>query len=312
MKDTILIIGAGGQVGSELTAYLRSQGSPSSVIATDLRDVPELGEDGPFETLDVMDEARLRYVFEKYRPTVVYHLVALLSATAEERPIFGWNLNMTGLFNVFNMYRDYGVKKLFWPSSIAVFGPTTPRENTPQRTVMEPTTIYGISKLAGERFCEYYHKRYGMDVRSLRYPGLIGWKSQPGGGTTDYAVDIFHQALKHRRYECFLSENTALPMMYMEDAIKATVDITEAPAEMIKIRSSYNLSALSFTPAELAAEIAKRIEGFEITYKPDSRQKIADSWPKSIDDQSARDDWGWQPKYDLNDMVNNMVDNLLM
>jgi nucleoside-diphosphate-sugar epimerase len=310
MKDTILIIGAGGQVGSDLTAYLRSQGNPSSVVATDVRDVPELGEDGPFETLDVMDEVHLKSIFEKYRPTVVYHLAALLSATAEQKPMFGWNLNMTGLFNVFNMYRDYGVKRLFWPSSIAVFGPTTPREHTPQHTIMDPTTIYGISKLAGERFCEYYHKRYGVDVRSLRYPGLIGWKTMPGGGTTDYAVDIFHQALKTGSYECFLSEDTALPMMYMDDAIKATVDITEAPAEQIKIRSSYNLSALSFTPRELAQEIARSVDGFEISYQPDHRQQIADSWPKSIDDQHARNDWGWNPQFDLSAMVVDMIKHL--
>jgi nucleoside-diphosphate-sugar epimerase len=237
-------------------------------------------------------------------------LAALLSATAEQKPKSAWNLNMEGLFNVLDAAKDGIIKKVYWPSSIAVFGPTTPMENTPQYTVMEPNTIYGISKQAGERFCEYYHQKYGVDVRSIRYPGLIGYKSAPGGGTTDYAVHIYHEALKTGTYECFLSEHTALPMMYMPDAIRATIELMDAPAEKVKIRSSYNLGGISFDPSQIAAEIKKHIPDFTITYKPDFRQAIADSWPKSIEDTRAREDWGWNPKYDLASMTQDMLDNL--
>ncbi|MEN8731563.1 MAG: NAD-dependent epimerase/dehydratase family protein, partial [Bacteroidia bacterium] len=249
-------------------------------------------------------------VFAKYKPTVVYHLAAMLSATAEAKPKLAWQLNMDGTFNIFDACLEYGVAKIFWPSSIAVFGPTTPRINTPQSTILEPNTVYGITKLAGERYCEYYNMRYGLDVRSIRYPGLIGWKSLPGGGTTDYAVDIFHQALKSQSYECFLGPNTSLPMMHMEDAVRATLEITDAPQDRIKLRSGYNISGVSFNPDELASEIRRHIPNFVVTYEPDSRQTIADSWPQSIDDSVARADWDWQEKYNIEKLVVNMLENV--
>jgi nucleoside-diphosphate-sugar epimerase len=249
-------------------------------------------------------------VIKKYKVTQVYLLAALLSATAEQKPKSAWNLNMEGLFNVLDAAKEGLIQKVYWPSSIAVFGPTTPRDNTPQYTVMEPNTIYGISKQAGERFCEYYHEKYGVDVRSIRYPGLIGYKSAPGGGTTDYAVHIYHEALKNKTYECFLSAHTALPMMYMPDAIRATIELMDAPGEKVKIRSSYNLGGISFDPEQIAAEIRKHIPEFTITYKPDFRQAIADSWPRSIEDSRAREDWGWNPQYDLAGMTRDMLDNL--
>jgi len=307
--DKVLIIGAGGQIGTELLERLNQIHGPSNVVAADLNNSNSF-VNNPFEKLDILDKEALYNVIKKHQINQVYLLAALLSATAEKNPMFGWQLNMDGLFNILNLAKEKIIDKVYWPSSIAVFGPTTPKLNTPQYTVMEPSTVYGISKQAGERWCEYYFNKYNVDVRSLRYPGLIGWKSAPGGGTTDYAVHIFHHALETGNYECFLSEDTTLPMMYMPDAIKATVDIMHAPAENIKIRSSYNLAGFSFSPKEIAAEIKKHIPNFEITYKSDFRQNIADSWPKSIDDRSASQDWGWKPDFDLNHMIEDMLLNL--
>lgn len=308
-EDKILIIGAGGQIGIELVQELSLLYGSSNVIAADLKPIAAL-ENNPFEKLDVLDKSALLNVVKKHDISHVYLLAALLSATGEQNPMFAWKLNMEGLFNVLDLAKEKHISRVYWPSSIAVFGPTTPREHTPQYTVMEPSTVYGISKQAGERWCEWYYQKFGVDVRSLRYPGLIGWKSAPGGGTTDYAVHIFHEALKHKQYECFLSEDTALPMMHMEDAIRATIDIMHAPAEQIRIRGSYNLAGISFTPKTIAAEIRKHIPDFKISYKPDFRQAIADSWPKSIDDSEARKDWGWELKYDLTGLVDNMLKNL--
>jgi nucleoside-diphosphate-sugar epimerase len=306
--DKILIVGSQGQIGLELTQELRAIYGNDNVIASDVK-APEQSN-GPFETLDVMDKNRLDEIFKKHNVTQVYLLAALLSATAEKNPRFAWDLNMEGLFNVLNAAKEGVLKKVYWPSSIAVFGPTTPKKNTPQYTVMEPNTIYGISKQAGERYCEYYHQKYGVDVRSIRYPGLIGYKSAPGGGTTDYAVHIYHEALKNKKYECFLSADTELPMMYMPDALKATINLMEAPAEQVKIRSSYNVAGMSFNPEEIAAEIRKHIPEFTISYNPDFRQAIANSWPQSIDDAQAREHWGWKPQYDLAGMTKDMLENL--
>jgi len=308
-REKILIIGAGGQIGVELTAELSNMYGHDNVIPSDLKK-PSGQTANPFEVLDAMDGKAIHEIVKKHGITHIYHLAALLSATGEQNPMFAWKLNMESLFHVLDLAKEKHVKKIYWPSSIAVFGPTTPRENTPQYTVMEPSTIYGISKQAGERWCEWYFNKHGVDVRSLRYPGLIGWKSAPGGGTTDYAVHIFHEALKNGSYECFLSENTALPMMHMEDAIRATIEIMHAPSENIKLRGSYNLAGISFSPKDIAAEIKKHIPGFTITYKPDFRQAIADSWPKSINDEYARKDWGWKEKYDLPKLVSNMLENL--
>lgn len=309
MTDKVLVIGAGGQIGTELIEKLNEIHGSSNVIASDLNNSNAF-MNNPFEKLDILDKKNLHDVVKKHQVNQIYLLAALLSATAEKNPLFGWQLNMEGLFNVLNLAKEKIIDKVYWPSSIAVFGPTTPRENTPQYTVMEPSTVYGISKQAGERWCEYYFNKYNVDVRSIRYPGLIGWKSAPGGGTTDYAVHIFHEALKNKKYECFLSENTTLPMMYMPDAIKATVDIMHAPAEQIKIRSSYNLTGISFSPKEIAEEIKKHIPDFSITYKIDFRQEIADSWPKSIDDREARAHWGWAEQFNLSNMTNDMLLNL--
>lgn len=309
-KDNkILIIGAGGQIGIELAQELSLLYGSSNVIAADLKPIPAL-ENNPFEKLDVLDKEALLNIVKKHDIAHVYLLAALLSATGEQNPMFAWKLNMEGLFHVLELAKEKHISRVYWPSSIAVFGPTTPRELTPQYTVMEPSTVYGISKQAGERWCEWYFHKHGVDVRSLRYPGLIGWKSAPGGGTTDYAVHIFHEAIKNGRYECFLSEDTALPMMHMEDAIRATIEIMHAPAEQIRIRGSYNLGGVSFTPREIAAEIKNHIPGFQISYKPDFRQQIANSWPKSIDDSEARQDWGWKQHYDLKGLVDNMLKNL--
>lgn len=308
-EDKILIVGAGGQIGIELTQELSLLYGSSNVIASDLQIIQAL-PNNPFEKLDILDKETLLNIVKKHGVRQVYLLAALLSATGEQNPMFAWKLNMEGLFNVLDLAKEKYIDKVYWPSSIAVFGPTTPRQNTPQFTVMEPTTVYGISKQAGERWCEWYHHKFGVDVRSLRYPGLIGWKSAPGGGTTDYAVHIFHQALKHKKYECFLSAQTALPMMHMEDAIRATIEIMHAPEENIKIRGSYNLAGISFTPQQIAEEIKKHIPDFIISYKPDFRQAIADSWPQSIEDVSARQDWGWNPKYNLDSLVANMLENL--
>lgn len=311
MDTKILIIGACGQIGTELTSNLRKIYGVENVVASDVRKPDNsVVNDRIFEVVNALDFNQIRNIVEKYKITDVYLMAALLSATAEKNPAFAWDLNMNSLFHVLNLAKEGKIRKIFWPSSIAVFGPTTPKENTPQYTVMEPSTVYGISKQAGERWCEYYHNIYGVDVRSIRYPGLISWTTPPGGGTTDYAVDIYYKALEDGKYECFLSENTGLPMMYMDDAIKATIQIMQAPKEQIKIRSSYNLSAISFTPKEIAAEIKKHIPEFTITYNPDFRQKIADSWPSSIDDSRAREDWKWQHEFDLDKMTRVMLENL--
>ncbi|AMM51184.1 NAD-dependent epimerase [Rufibacter sp. DG15C] len=310
--DTILVIGACGQLGSELTLELRKLYGNANVVAADIQEPKQadLRDSGPFAIADVLDATRLADLFAQYKFKQVYHLAAILSATGEKNPKFAWKLNMDGLINVLDLCLEHKVERVYWPSSIAVFGPNTPRQDTPQHTVMDPNTVYGISKQAGERWCEYYFEKYGLDVRSLRYPGLIGWKALPGGGTTDYAVDIYHQALDKGTYECFLSEGTYLPMMYMSDAIKATLDLMHAPAEKVKVRSSYNLSAISFSPKEITASIQRHLPDFTITYKPDSRQQIADSWPQSIDDSAARQDWGWQPEFELDTMTDDMLLNL--
>lgn len=309
MPEKILIIGSSGQIGTELVEELRKMYGNDNVVASDIKK-PQQEQTGPFETLDILNKDQLLTIVKKHNITQVYLLAALLSATAEKNPEFGWKLNMESLFNVLNLAKEGIIKKVYWPSSIAVFGPTTPRENTPQLTIMEPSTVYGISKQAGERWCEYYFNKYNVDVRSIRYPGLIGYKSLPGGGTTDYAVDIYHQALKTGNFSCFLSENTYLPMMYMPDAIRATIELMHAKAEDVKIRSSYNLGGISFSPKEIAAEIKKHIPNFEISYAIDERQKIADSWPKSIDDSAAFNDWKWKHQFDLSAMTNDMIKNL--
>ena len=307
-----MVIGASGQIGTELVVELRKRFGNENVVASDIKDdVKEALKAGPYEKLDVMDGKALTAIVEKHEISEIYLLAALLSATAEKHPDFAWKLNMDGLFNVLNLAKDGVLKKVFWPSSIAVFGPNTPKQNTPQYTIMEPSTVYGISKLAGERWCEYYAQQYGVDVRSIRYPGLISYTSLPGGGTTDYAVDIFYSAKKGEKYTCFLSEDTPLPMMYMEDAIRATIDLMEAPKESIKIRSSYNLAGISFTPKEIFEEIKNNCSDFEIEYAPDFRQKIADSWPGSIDDSNAQNDWGWSAKYDLKKLCDIMLANVL-
>ena len=312
MRERILIIGSSGQIGTELVMELRKMYGNENVIASDIRpSCKEVMESGPFEELDIMNQSLLISIVKKYKVTQVYLLAALLSATAEQNIELGWRLNMRSHSHVLDLAKDGLIKKIFWPSSIAVFGPTTPRENTPQYTVMEPNTVYGITKQAGERWNEYYFNKFGIDVRSIRYPGLIGWKASPGGGTTDYAVDIFHQAIQYGKYESFISENTGLPMMYMPDAIRATIELMEAPAEQVKIRSSYNLAGISFTPKQLAAEIKKHIPDFEMTYNPDFRQAIADSWPSSINDNYAQKDWGWELKYNLEKMTSNMMKNLI-
>ena len=308
MVSRVLIIGACGQIGSELTNALRIQLGVDNVIASDIRESNEaLVASGPFEIIDAKDFEDIKKNVLKHNVETIYLMAAMLSATGEKYPEKAWDLNMTSLFNVLNLAKENTVKKVFWPSSIAVFGPSTPKINTPQQTVMEPTTVYGITKQVGERWCEYYFNNYGVDVRSIRYPGIISWKTLPGGGTTDYAIDIFHKAISDGHYDCFLNEDTALPMMFMEDAVKATLDIMNANTNDVKIRSSYNLSAISFTPQELAAEIAKQIPEFTISYTPDFRQKIADSWPNSIDDSSARQDWNWNHSYDLEAITNEML-----
>jgi nucleoside-diphosphate-sugar epimerase len=311
MSTKILIIGACGQIGTELTKKLREIYGVQNVIASDIRKLNnDVVNSGPFEVVNALDFNQIEHIVEVHQIEEVYLMAALLSATAEKNPAFAWDLNMNSLFHVLNLAKAKKIKKIFWPSSIAVFGPTTPRINTPQYTIMEPSTVYGISKQTGERWCEYYHHIYGVDVRSIRYPGLISWSTEPGGGTTDYAVDIYHKALSDHTYECFLSENTALPMMYIDDAIRATIQIMQTPTENIKIRSSYNLGGVSFTPKEIAATIKNHIPDFTITYKPDFRQKIADSWPASIDDSRARDDWNWKHEFDLEMITAAMLENL--
>lgn len=310
-KDTILLIGASGQIGTDLTMKLRAVYGTSHVVASDIKSAStEVMESGPYEQLDIMDPVRLNEIVLKYKVTQVYLLAALLSATAEKNIELGWALNMRSLSHVLELARHGKIKKVYWPSSIAVFGPSTPAINTPQYTIMDPNTVYGISKQAGERWCEYYYQKFGVDVRSIRYPGLISWKAKPGGGTTDYAVHIFHEAIKYGRYESFLSETTSLPMMYMPDAIRATLELMESPANSIKIRSSYNVAGTSFNPAEIAAVIKQYIPHFEITYKTDERQAIANSWPQSINDSLAREHWNWKHEYDLGNMAEDMILNL--
>ena len=311
-KQRILVIGASGQIGVELTLALRKIYGNNNVIASDLREQnPLLEGSGPYVSLDVMNKEMLHVQVIRQNITQIYLLAAILSATGEKNPNLAWHLNMQGLLNVLDIAREENLHKVYWPSSIAVFGPTSPKVNCPQQTIIEPITVYGISKYAGEFWCNYYHHRFGVDVRSLRYPGLISYKSAPGGGTTDYAVEIFHEAKEEKKYECFLNEDTFLPMMYMPDAIKATIELMEAPASKISIRTSYNISGMSFSPKEIAGEIKKHIPEFEITYKEDYRQSIANSWPQSIDDAVARNDWGWKEEYNLSTMVKDMLENIL-
>src|SRR5688572_38682 len=310
-KEKILVIGASGQIGVELTLALRKMYGAANVIASDLREENELLHGtGPYVSLDVMNKEMLHVQVIRQNVTQIYLLAAILSATGEKNPALAWHLNMQGLLNVLDIAREEKLSKVYWPSSIAVFGPTSPKKNCPQKTIIEPTTVYGISKYAGEFWCHYYFSKYGVDVRSLRYPGLISYKSAPGGGTTDYAIEIFHDALEEGHYDCFLEKDTYLPMMYMPDAIKATIELMEAPKEKIKERTSYNLSAISFSPEEIAAQIKKHISSFTIDYKPDYRQAIANSWPQSIDDSVAREEWGWKHEYDLSRMTKDMLDNL--
>ena len=311
MKDVILVIGSSGQIGTELVIELKKIYGDDNVNASDIRSPKKQEKQFDlFEKLDVLDEPRLREIVKKYKVTQVYLLAALLSATAEKDIEFGWKLNIRSHSHVLDLAKDGLIKKIFWPSSIAVFGPTTPKDNTPQYTIMEPNTVYGISKQTGERWNEYYYNKFGVDIRSLRYPGLIGWKSKAGGGTTDYAVNIFHEAILKEKYECFLDKNTALPMMYMPDAIQATIKLMESPSEKIKIRSSYNLAGISITPKNLADEIRNYIPNFNISYKPDFRQEIANSWPCSISDKYAQNDWGWVLKYNLPKITKDMILNL--
>ncbi|WP_224995188.1 NAD-dependent epimerase/dehydratase family protein [Cesiribacter sp. SM1] len=308
--EKVLVIGANGQLGSELTDALRKKWGTANVIASDIRLPQQQETDNRFEILDALDKAALYRIIEKEGISQVYHLAAVLSASGEKNPHFAWKLNMESLLNVLEAGRELKISKIFWPSSIAIFGPDTPKQQVPQLTICNPTTIYGISKLAGEQWCEYYWRNWGVDVRSLRYPGLIGYKSLPGGGTTDYAVDIYHKALEGDTYSCFLQKGTYLPMMYMPDAIQATLQLMDAPANSISVRTSYNVGALSFAPEEIAAAIRKYIPEFRIQYQPDFRQKIADSWPDSIDDSQAKKDWGWQSSYSLDRMTADIIVNL--
>jgi len=311
MSQTILVLGASGQIGSELIEKLRTVYGSAHVVASDIRNgSPSLMNSGPFEIIDATDKEAIFAIVKKYNVTQIYLLAAMLSATGEKFPQKAWNLNMTSLLAVLDLAKDKHINQVFWPSSIAVFGETSPKIHTPQKTIMEPSTVYGISKISGEFWCNYYHEKYGVDVRSLRYPGIISWKTKPGGGTTDYAVDIFFKALEQGSFECFLSEDTCLPMMYMEDAVNATVQIMQVNANQINIRTSYNLSAMNFTPKELASAIHQHLPNFTISYKTDYRQAIADSWPDSIDDTKAREDWGWSPNYTLSKMTKDILENL--
>jgi nucleoside-diphosphate-sugar epimerase len=313
MNESILIIGASGQIGIELTERLRAEFGKEAVVASDVKATNEVDPvllEGPYEVLNILDKEALYAVVKKHNIQQVYLLAALLSATAEKNPAFAWELNMNGLFYVLDMAKEGILNKVYWPSSIAVFGPSTPRLNTPQDTIMDPNTVYGISKLAGERWCDYYHQKYHVDVRSIRYPGLIGYKSAPGGGTTDYAVDIFYKALQDGRYTCFLSADTALPMMMMSDAIQATVQLMQADRSRLTVGGAYNLAGMSFTPASLTAEIQKHLPSFSIQYAPDFRQAIADSWPSSIDDSMAQRDWDWKAEYDTPALVSKMLEEI--
>lgn len=311
MKNYILIIGACGQIGTELTMALRAKYGNTNVVASDIREGSDtLMASGPFEILDATNYDALEEVVAYYEISEVYLMAAMLSATAEKFPMRAWNLNMNSLFNVLNLGKEKKIDKIFWPSSIAVFGPNTPKNNTPQNTIMEPSTVYGISKQSGERWCEYYFNKYNVDVRSIRYPGLISWKTMPGGGTTDYAVEIYHKALSDGTYTCFLKEDTTLPMMFMDDAIRATIQLMETDETNVAVRSSYNLSGMSFTPAEMAQSLRQEIPDFKISYEPDFRQDIADSWPSSIDDSNAKKDWGWKAEFDLKKTTKEMLKNL--
>lgn len=311
MKDVILVLGASGQIGTELVWSLREMYGDANVVASDIKPAhPDVMNSGPFEEINVMDGERIAEVVKKHSVTQVYHLVAMLSATAEQLPEKGWALNMESLFHVLNLAKDGVIRKVYWPSSIACFGPNTPKVDTPQHTIMEPSTVYGISKQAGEQWCNYYHRKYGVDVRSIRYPGLISWKSEPGGGTTDYAVDIYYKALQEGKYTSFLDKGTILPMMYMPDAIRATIGLMETEAANVKVRTSYNLAGISFAPENMEVSIRRHIPEFELSYKPDFRQAIADSWPSVIDDSHARNDWGWSHRYDLDGMTDDMLKNL--
>lgn len=307
----ILVIGSSGQIGIDLVLELRRIHGQENVIATDIKEpCPPLIIDGPFYQLDVLDKEKVLYLIEKENITEVYLLAALLSAIAEQKPHAAWKLNMDGLLNILELAKDGILKKIFWPSSIAVFGSNSPKTNTPQHTIMEPSTIYGISKLAGERWCEYYHKKYGVDVRSIRYPGLISYKSKPGGGTTDYAIEIFEKAVSNKPFSCFLSKDTMLPMMYMDDAIRATIEIMQVPKESIKIRSSYNIAGISFTPDQIAKGIEDKNGKLMIAYNPDYRQEIANSWPDSINDSQAKNDWNWNANFNLNKIILEMLKGL--
>tara|TARA_B110000967_G_scaffold139599_1_gene142551 strand:- start:484 stop:1437 length:954 start_codon:yes stop_codon:yes gene_type:complete len=311
MSETILIIGASGQIGNELTQALRAQYGNHQVIASDIREGDEaMMRSGPFEIMDATDKKGILSIVKKYKVTQVYLLAAMLSVTAEEHPKKAWDLNMNSLLGVLDLAKEKHIKQVYWPSSIAVFGPTTPKKNTPQKTIMEPSTVYGISKLSGEFWCNYYHEKYGVDVRSIRYPGIISWKTKPGGGTTDYAIDIYFKALKEGVYECFLSQETRLPMMYMNDAVAATIQLMQAKPAEVKLRTGYNLAAIDFTPAEMALEIKKHLQDFKILYKPDFRQEIAASWPSSIDDSEARKDWNWKHQFDLAAITKEMLKNI--
>ncbi len=311
IKEKILVIGACGQIGVELTLELRKIYGGANVIASDLRSENDLLKGtGPYVSLDVMNKEMLHVQVIRQNITQIYLLAAILSATGEKNPNLAWSLNMTSLLNVLEIAKDENVHKVYWPSSIAVFGPTSPKINCPQQTIIEPVTVYGISKFAGEFWCNYFNQRFQIDVRSLRYPGLISYKSEPGGGTTDYAVEIFQDAMEENHFDCFLKEDTYLPMMYMPDAIRATIELMEAPVEKISVRTSYNISGVSFSPKEIAAEIKKHRPDFTISYEPDYRQDIANSWPQSIDDSVARQDWGWKPKYGLAALTTEMIENM--
>jgi nucleoside-diphosphate-sugar epimerase len=311
VKEKILVIGASGQIGVELTLALRRMYGGANVVASDLREQnPLLEGTGPYVSLDVMNKEMLHVQVIRQNITQIYLLAAILSATGEKNPPLAWHLNMQGLLNVLDIAKEEKLHKVYWPSSIAVFGPTSPKIMCPQQTIIEPITVYGISKYAGEFWCNYFHQRYKVDVRSLRYPGLISYKSSPGGGTTDYAVEVFHEALGDKQYTCFLEKETYLPMMYMPDAIRATIELMEAPSSQLSVRTSYNISGMSFSPEEITSEIQKHVPDFKVDYQPDYRQNIANSWPQSIDDSVARNDWGWKPEFDLAAMTKDMLDNL--